>query len=249
MGGNKERTFVCAGCGITVTKRCQADVKFCSHKCYTDHRDYQLTAEKRKTGETKICPICKKLFYVAQNRKEAVTCSVVCANKWQGRNKVTRVCETCKKIFAVSKSFENQRFCSVKCKNDSEWLINKLARDRAKQSLLSPNKFEQKAYLMLDSYGITYIPQYTINGKFVVDAFIPEKNTVIQFDGDYWHGNPEKYQENDLDRRQAKRKALDISQDAYMQKIGIKVIRIWQSEINDSEIVEKKFKEILKTED
>ncbi len=82
---------------------------------------------------------------------------------------------------------------------------------------------------MLDSIGVSYDPQCMIGGKFCVDAFVPEAKLVIQFDGDYWHGNPERFPVPDA--RQRKRMKLDVSQDAYMAACGYRVLRLWESHI------------------
>ncbi|ASV44136.1 hypothetical protein PBI_SCTP2_121 [Salicola phage SCTP-2] len=34
------------------------------------------------------------------------------------------------------------------------------------------------------------------NKNLIVDGFDPETNTVYQFHGDYWHGNPDVYDQN-----------------------------------------------------
>jgi very-short-patch-repair endonuclease len=99
----------------------------------------------------------------------------------------------------------------------------------------TPNKLEALGYSILEKLDIKFIPQYVINNKFTVDAFLPEKNIVIQFDGDYWHGNKNTY--SNPDHRQLKRMALDISQDAYMKKIGILVVRFWESEFKDANYI------------
>jgi len=48
----------------------------------------------------------------------------------------------------------------------------------------------------LDSLGITHRQVcHFVNGrKFVFDGYSPETNTVYLFHGDYWHGNPVKYE-------------------------------------------------------
>jgi very-short-patch-repair endonuclease len=75
--------------------------------------------------------------------------------------------------------------------------------------------------------------------KFCVDAYLTELNIVVQFDGDYWHGNKEKFKT--LDKRQKRRSELDISQDLYMKKAGVKVVRVWESELknNNNILIEK----------
>ena len=97
------------------------------------------------------------------------------------------------------------------------------------QQKLKPNNLEKLGYSILDEIGIEYTPQYLIAKKFCVDAFAEAHNLIIQFDGDYWHGFPEKYPEPD--KRQQKRMNIDKSQNAYFKKCGYKVIRIWEHQL------------------
>lgn len=75
-------------------------------------------------------------------------------------------------------------------------------------------------YQKLKDWGIIYEKHYTVNGKFIVDAFLPDHNIVIEVDGSYWHN---------LDRVKKKDKA----ENAYLTKCGYKVIRIPEKEVSD----------------
>jgi len=79
---------------------------------------------------------------------------------------------------------------------------------------------------LLDDLGIRYFPQYVIGHKFCVDAFVPHAATVIQFDGDYWHGNPAVCAT--LNRVQRANQGRDRGHDAYMAACGFQVLRIWE---------------------
>ena len=94
-------------------------------------------------------------------------------------------------------------------------------------------------YDLLDEMGVSHLRQHLIGGKFCVDAFVPAAATVVQMDGDYWHGNPRRYP--NPDSRQRKRMSQDRSQDAYMAACGYTVVRIWESELrDDSEAVRRR---------
>src|SRR5690606_11103575 len=137
-----------------------------------------------------------------------------CANEYQGRNKIAIKCQECGITFKVSPSrmkFDNPTFCSLECNYKNPERIARLISLNADQMKNSPNKLEMKGYNLLQEMNIEFKPQYIINKKFTVDAFLPKQNAVIQFDGDYWHGNPNAFDK--LDHRQKKRKALDKSQD------------------------------------
>lgn len=99
----------------------------------------------------------------------------------------------------------------------------------AAQGRSGPNRLERAGYALLDGFGVAYERQHIIGGKFCVDAFVPSAGLVVQFDGDYWHGNAETFPSPDT--RQRRRMALDASQDAYMAACGYRVLRLWESHI------------------
>jgi very-short-patch-repair endonuclease len=138
----------------------------------------------------------------------------------------------CGKAFYWSPSrhkANNITYCSLACRDADPARHDALIAMNARQQGLSPNKVEQRGYALLDSLGVPYERQHVVGGKFCVDAFVPDAGLVIQFDGDYWHGNPKHFPAPDA--RQRKRMALDQSQDAYMRACGYRVLRVWASEL------------------
>ena len=95
-----------------------------------------------------------------------------------------------------------------------------------------PTKLEQKLFAVLDSLQVPYEQFYLIKPKFIVDVKID--NLIIQADGDYWHGHP---RFEPLTERQAAQQKRDKAQDAYLQKCGYTVIRIWEKELAFDKIV------------
>lgn len=75
------------------------------------------------------------------------------------------------------------------------------------------------------------------------------KNTIIEINGDYWHANPEKYEEEDVFYvRNSEVKARDIwkkdfDKIRFAKSKGYDVIVIWESEIKNNENI---FEDILK---
>jgi len=202
--------------------------KYCSKTC---------TGTAKKEGEYKACAVCGKERYIPACRLVTTSmffCGAEHANQWQGRNKTEHICKMCGKTFRWSLSRSksgkyNVTYCSLACRDNDPKRAAMLFELNVLQQSLKPNKLELACYKLLDSMNIEYIPQHTIGGKFVVDAFVPSRGIVIQFDGDYWHGNPFLFPEPD--ERQRRRIALDHSQDNYMVVCGYRVLRIWQSEL------------------
>ncbi len=183
------------------------------------------------------CAYCGEVVYKRKVYIESFSnhfCSLDHANKWQGRNKTSHVCIICGKTFQWSPSRHknnNILYCSLNCRNADPSRREMLIDMNRKQQTLQPNSNEIRGYELLDKLNINYEPQRLMYNKFIVDAYLPDHNIVIQFDGDYWHGNIEKYP--NPDGRQVKRMRLDLSQDAYMAKCSVRVFRIWESDLKE----------------
>jgi very-short-patch-repair endonuclease len=81
--------------------------------------------------------------------------------------------------------------------------------------------------------------KYNCNVKFY-DFYLPEYNLIIEADGDYWHGNPNKYNNDDLNEVQIKCKVNDLIKDKLAKENNYNLIRFWELDIN-----KKNFKYVL----
>ncbi|MER7128360.1 DUF559 domain-containing protein [Streptosporangium saharense] len=59
----------------------------------------------------------------------------------------------------------------------------------------------------------------------------PELRIVFQADGDYWHGKKATDRGETPDPAVAKAMQRDRSQDAYLDKAGWRILRLWESEL------------------
>lgn len=84
---------------------------------------------------------------------------------------------------------------------------------------------EKKLYKELKRRGFLFEKQYLVNGKFLVDAYIPSLNLIIEADGDYWHNLP-------------KTKKKDKAENAYLTKCGYKLLRLSEHKINNVDFVQ-----------
>lgn len=105
---------------------------------------------------------------------------------------------------------------------------------------------EDFAKEFLDKLGVEYVYQYEAKdiGRFY-DFFIPKSNLIIEVDGDYWHGNPEKYDDSELKRHQIRAQRVDEYKNKWALLHGIPILRIWESDIRKNP---KKVMKILKEE-
>lgn len=91
----------------------------------------------------------------------------------------------------------------------------------------------------LDTYNIskenrTKSLTMSCGKRFEVDAYDPVTNTVYEFNGDYWHGNPARFAAEDFNERSKRtfgelhQKTLD--KEALLRANGYNVISIWESD-------------------
>ena len=79
--------------------------------------------------------------------------------------------------------------------------------------------------------GVDYSTQHYLKDlKHYCDVFVPKKNIIIEFQGDYWHGNPQKYDISELSEHQMRKVAKDKELRDYCSKHGIKLVEVWESD-------------------
>lgn len=195
----------------------------------------------------KTCKQCS-VTYEEKKGKKTIFCSKSCSGKYKTIHKVRFSkdvkCLFCGISFEVSfKSWQFRKFCSHKCywesrkgmkftNNHKNNLRLSISLDKrreigmlglvSQQNSKLPTSIERKLYEELKNRGLLFETQKLINGRFLVDAYIPSLNLVIEADGDYWHS---------LDRVVKKDKA----ENAYLKKCGFKTIRISEKEINSGD--------------
>jgi len=220
---NKVRSFNCLTCGKQETKRCQPGTKYCSLECYRKERP------SRKTGKIVKCNFCSKEVYKSKvflRKSINHFCSKDCTNKFKIKPKLYFNCKTCSKEFCWSKSRlkqANPKYCCMICRNkDTEHMVRTGVNSTLiQQKEKGLNKLEIKGREILTSFNIEFKEQELMFNKFLVDVLIESKKLIIQWDGEYWHTKP-------------KRKALDKSQDSYLNKCGYIVLRITDKEIKNN---------------
>ncbi len=96
------------------------------------------------------------------------------------------------------------------------------------------NLISKPEVLFLDSLNILLeYRQYRI-GRYLVDGYDPITNTVYEFSGDYWHGNPSVFNPNDMNKRckltygELYKKTIKKFDDLI--KLGYKVKYIWEND-------------------
>lgn len=96
--------------------------------------------------------------------------------------------------------------------------------------------------IWLDSFKNPNIIQekriYIDNKYYIVDGFDPINNTIFEFNGDFWHGNPNIYRENELNKvigvNFGELYHKTIEKQTQMLKAGYNIITIWERDFRAS---------------
>jgi len=119
---------------------------------------------------------------------------------------------------------------------------------RSKQIIpVKDTQIEQKIEAFLKLLQIDYqkhVYMNMIRDAYQCDFLIPEIKTIIECDGDYWHGNPKKFTGAKLKEFQIQQREEDARRTEQLINHGYKVIRLWESEIKTLAI--ENFKELIR---
>lgn len=145
----------------------------------------------------------------------------------------------CKKCYSERYSGEGNPFYGKKHTEDS---MTKMIKSQSK-TIKPISKHEIEILERLKPiYDV--IPQYIVKGK-SYDFYIPKYNLLIEYNGDYWHCNPKKYDKNYFNKKK-RLKASDIweydkNKVQLSKDNGYNLEVIWESEYKeDHNIIFKK---------
>lgn len=228
------RTKPCEWCGKPFTDmagRAGRRLRFCSVECTNawqqspqgreQHRQQKM--EERGNGETITCATCGKAFYRIASRLNVghAYCSQECR-----RLRVELVCPVCGKTFRRPPSdLRTVNYCSDDCRNTGT-----MERTANGEIYCRATSLEVAGRAILNALRLPYREQQVIGGKFTVDAVLTEHPVIIQWDGDFWHGNPAKGEH--LTAIQQTNIARDRKCNAYLRKCGYAVLRFWESDVH-----------------
>ena len=93
---------------------------------------------------------------------------------------------------------------------------------------------ERVFFKLTKEIKVECIPQKIVGGK-IYDFYIPSKNMLVEVDGDYYHGNPEIFKENN--GMQKRNKKNDTYKDNVAIGYGYNLERVWENDLNGENIV------------
>lgn len=121
----------------------------------------------------------------------------------------------------------------------------RMLEENAKKMSKKMTKPERAFEKLLKEIGVEYEAQRILGG-FIYDFYLPEYKMFVEIDGDYYHGNPDKYTKDQLNGMQKKNKLNDKEKEVQAKGFGYKIERVWETDINkDYDSVKMKFTKLL----
>lgn len=104
--------------------------------------------------------------------------------------------------------------------------LEKKAKKMSKK-LTAPEKAFQS---ILKKYKIDFEPQFILGSK-IFDFYLKESNTLVEIQGDYWHGNPEIYEQ--FSWAQTRMQKRDLEKKNIALGRGYNYLEVWENELNE----------------
>jgi len=216
----------------------------------------------------RICPTCKKTILTKSKDKV-----IACRNHFNKVKENSR-CKKCSLELQIgegnpfygkkhSKKTKNQISKSREGKGMGE--SNGMSNDKHRQKVtekflerirLNPTKHKNRSKNEINVYNIIKNKYKESKYSFVVkpyicDIFVPDLNLIIEYNGDYWHCNPNKY-EPDYYHKIKKKTAKEIwdyddNKIDLIKTKGYYLEIIWESDFNkDPKIINKVISKYVK---
>ena len=159
------------------------------------------------------------------------------------------------KISAALKGVPKSEEHAEKCRENGRSEKSIIANREKIYRMLTEGEFSlsseiEKEFIQkcIEPLGVEYKTQHYLKDlHHFCDVYIPEKNMIIEFQGDYWHGNPKKYEKEELSSFQLKKVEKDEILREYCKNNNIPLIEVWESDYNrDSENVTQLLMEEIK---
>lgn len=221
--------------------------------CYTCKTPFVSTLEYYEKDRAYCSMVCRDVFRSSYFRGENSA----------SYKKIKVNCTNCNKEYSVipfdynkeNIYGDNHNFCSQKCyweyrgkyyikeKNANYGKIFsdeiKLEMSERTTKLLCDGKMPQtmtkphcKINYILNNNNIKYTNEFNLKYQ-ALDIYLDNYNLGIEIMGDYWHGNPNKYKIEDLNKTQLKDKKQDKRKNTYTKKYHkFEILYLWESEIN-----------------
>jgi len=259
-------------CAIRVTKSCllcrrdfevkksltnKGRGKYCSRQCCDEHKKILYTGKnnplygKVESEEHKKSRMQKiwESPNIRKNMKKSMERFREQNGYWPGSDKKSS--EKRKKTFMSKYGVPHNwmlKEIRQKCEETCMRLYGKYSWQLMNEALQGRRtQIELKTENILKTHSISFSSQYEVKENNVLriyDFYIPSIKLFIEVDGDFWHGNPSIFCEQNLLEVQISNQLNDKLKNDIVERMGCKILRFWESDVNRADFEDKLMMEI-----
>ena len=187
----------------------------------------------------RICPKCNKEIKTLSKDKV-----IACRNHFN-KLKGTSLCKPCSLTLQVG---EGNPFYGKKHSKESIKKMNTTL-TKTPRKFSSSSKPEKEIEGILKKLKIDVKRTYKVN-EYICDIYIPNLNLIIEYNGDYWHCNPKKFNKDYLHPHKKKTSEEIWNEDKLridnIRKYGYNLEVVWESDYKGKTTLQKIIKKYVK---
>ena len=190
---------------------------------YEKQKKAKSRANVRKEGEYP-CENCKKVFKSNTSlRSHRHACQ-------KGVSSKVFECSLCDKQFTTNAGLGNHKKWHTRTQKEIDTIGENIRQGQANSEWVMPKVSNAESTFfneLSEILGLEIQRGYKISNYYhEYDGYIKELNILIEFDGDYWHGNPELY---DLTERMKTQRIKDYRHNVIARSKDYNLVRVYQS--------------------
>ena len=185
----------------------------------------------------RTCPKCKKEITISSNNS-----SITCRNSY---NSLKKNCKKCSLELQVG---EGNPFYGKKHSKESLIKMNDTL-TKTPRKFSSSSKPEKEIEKILNKLNIDVKRTYKVN-EYICDIYVPKLNLIIEYNGDYWHCNPKRFNKDYLHPHK-KKTSLEIWDEDKIRidnikKYGYNLEVVWESDYKGQTTIQNIIKKYVK---
>lgn len=219
--------------------------KTCSDTCRTIHRKNRRKTSDENVTVTRTCKFCTSAFK-ARRYKTKAFCNRSCASKYYIQNgtydKWRKMNPTIGRV-VTQEQIKRQKDTMIKKYGVVCGYHLAKARRVSKQ--------QQIIYEFVKSIDPTALMEKIVpESKYFADILLLNKKKIIEYNGDYWHCNPNKYSSDYFNKKTGKYAkdvwATDLDRRNILEQMGYSIFCVWESDfLKERKMLEAKIKDFI----
>lgn len=125
------------------------------------------------------------------------------------------------------------------------------SRRRKKAFKATVSKIEQAVGDALRSLRYKFVAQYAVFSttgrcRGIFDFYHEKKRVAIEVNGTYWHSDPREYPDGPVYKTQRRAMKSWNKKVKYAEKIGVRIIILWEKDLQEAQDLKAYIKQVLK---